>query len=150
MLAAGCHSSPSPGDLTRSGPATQPASSPRATTRPSSPSLTPRTQALHLHDAAMARMDALYSERQRLSAQLAKLAPTTPASQRRAARLRRSVAALAQADDQMMTWMHGLQEPDSTRQPPAQVTAYWQQQLPVLQRLDQRITSALDSARVLR
>lgn len=105
---------------------------------------------MRLHDAAMARMDALYSERQRLSGQLARLTPTTPAGQRQTARLRRTVAALAQADSQMMAWMHDLHEPDSTRQPSAQVTAYWQQQLPVLQQVNQRITTALDSARMLR
>lgn len=98
----------------------------------------------------MTRMDALYSERQRLSDQLTKLASITPASPRRAARLRRAVAALAQADDHMMAWMHELHEPDSTRQPRAQVTAYWRQQLPVLRQVNQHITAALDSARALR
>jgi hypothetical protein len=109
----------------------------------------PRAQAMRLHDAAMAQMDVMYSERQRLSAQLAKLAPP-PANQRQAARLRRTVAALTQADDLMMTWMHGVHEPDSTRQPPAQVAAYWQQQMPMLKQIDQQITAALDSARQLR
>lgn len=149
-LATGCHSSPTPGEPTGSGPVSQSTPLASATTQPAAASPTPRAQALRLHDAAMARMDALYSERRRLSGQLAKLTPTTPASQRRAARLRRTVAALAQADTQMMAWMHELHEPDSTRQPGAQVTAYWQQQLPVLRQVDQRITTALDSARALR
>jgi len=109
----------------------------------------PRAQAMRLHDDAMNRMDALATERQRLAGVLAQL-PATPAGQRRAARLRRAVATLEAADGQMMDWMHNAHEPDSARHSGAQVAAYWQQQLPVLRQIDQRITTALDSARVLR
>ena len=110
----------------------------------------PRAQAMRLHDAAMGRMDALVAERERLAAALSRLNAATPAGQRQAVRLKRAVGALQQADGQMLDWMHQLHEPDSTQQPRAQVNAYWQQQLPSLQRLGQRITVALDSAKVLR
>jgi len=105
---------------------------------------------MRLHDVAMARMDELYAERQRLNSQLAKLTSPTLAGQHQAARLRRTVDALALADDKMMAWMHDLHEPDSSQQPRAQVTAYWQQQLPVLRQVNQRIIAALDSARAIR
>ena len=152
VLATGCHSSPTPGDAT--GPAT--AAQPAPTThtalpghahhRPGLASPGPRAEAMRLHDSAMNQMEALTTEQERLTSALGKL----PAASRLAARLRRTVLALQQADQQMMAWMHQLQEPDSTTQPPAQVAAYWQQQLPTLHRLDQRITAALDSAKALR
>lgn len=110
----------------------------------------PRAQAMRLHDAAMNSMDALSSERQRLTSRLAQLSPSAPATPAQAARLRRTVAALQQADKQMMDWMHNLQEPDSTSQPRAQVDAFWRQELPGLQQLDQRIKAALDSAKAIR
>ncbi len=109
----------------------------------------PRAQAMRLHDAAMARMEALSTERQRLAAALVKLNGATPAGQRQATRLRRAVGALQLADDQMMDWMHKAQEPESTKQSRAQLNAYWQQQLPILQRINQRTTAALDSAKAL-
>ncbi|MFD1466802.1 hypothetical protein ACFQ48_01095 [Hymenobacter caeli] len=116
----------------------------------SAPGAGPRARAMRLHEAAMNRMEALGTERQRLAAALAKLSAATPAGQRRAARLRRTAAALQQADDQMMAWMHDAREPDSTKVSPAQVAAYWQQQLPVLKEIDQRTTAALDSAKALK
>lgn len=117
---------------------------------PSPTGNSPRAQAMRLHDAAMGSMDALSSERQRLTSSLAQLSPSAPATQARAARLRRTVTALQQADKQMMDWMHNLQEPDSTSQPRAQVDAFWRQELPGLQQLDQRIKAALDSAKAIR
>ena len=114
------------------------------------PAAGPRAQALRLHESAMGRLQALGTERQRLAGALAKLNAGTPAGQRQAARLRRATAALQQADDQMMAWMHDTREPDSTKASPAQVAAYWQQQLPVLKGIDQRTAAALDSARALR
>ena len=50
----------------------------------------------------------------------------------------------------MMDWMHNLQEPDSTSLPRAQVDAFWGQELPGLQQLDQRIKAALDSAKAIK
>ena len=160
-LATGCHSSPTPGETT--GPATsQPTTD--ATTRPTPPahehehsmaampgmagpaSSGARAEAMRLHDAAMNQMEALTTEQERLAGTLAKL----PAASPRAGRLRRTTLALHQADQQMMAWMHQLQEPDSATHPQAQVEAYWRQQLPTLHQLDQRITAALDSARALR
>jgi hypothetical protein len=162
VLATGCHSSPTPGETT--GPATtaQPAATARGAVSPA-PSAheyehpmaampgmanpaSARTEAMRLHDAAMNQMEALTTEQERLTSALAKL----PATSRQAARLRRTGQALHQADQQMMAWMHQLQEPDSATQPRAQVEAYWRQQLPTLHRLDQRITAALDSAKALR
>ncbi|TPG72150.1 hypothetical protein EAH73_02600 [Hymenobacter nivis] len=110
----------------------------------------PYAQAMRLHDAAMNRMDALAAERQRLAGALAQLGTAKPANPGRAARLRRTVAALEAADGQMMDWMHNAHAPDSTSHSGAQVAAYWQQQLPVLRKIDQRTTAALDSARALR
>ena len=136
LLAAGCHSSPAPGDTTGLLP---PMAQPAA---PASPSL--RAQAMRLHDAAMNRLDSLYSERERLTGRLA------AASQPQAARLRRTIGALQAADQQMMGWMHQLREPDSTRQPRAQLDAFWQQQIPQLRRLDQLAKAALDSAQAVR
>jgi hypothetical protein len=106
----------------------------------------PRAQAMRLHDAAMNSMDALNSEHQRLTGRLIKLGSSDPS----APRLQRTITALQQADKQMMDWMHNLQEPDSTSQPRAQVDAFWRQQLPNLQQLDQRIKAALDSAKAVR
>jgi hypothetical protein len=111
---------------------------------PASPG--PRAEAMRLHDRAMDQMEPLTTEQERLASALAKL----PATSQQAGRLRRTIQALHQADEQMMAWMHQLQEPDSATQPPARVAAYWQQQLPTLHRLDQRITAALDSAKALR
>lgn len=113
------------------------------------PAAGPRAQAMQLHEAAMSRLEALGTERQRLAAALARLS-AAPAGQRQAARLRRATAALQQADDQMMAWMHDAHEPDSAKVGPAQVAAYWQQQLPILKGIDQRTTAALDSAKALR
>lgn len=160
-LVTGCHSSPTPGDTT--GPAT--AARPDAdTTAPAllpSPSahslehehhaadpasLGARAEAMRLHDAAMNSMEALTTEQERLASALAKL----PAASPRASRLRRTTQALHQADQQMMVWMHQLQEPDSATHSQAQVEAYWRQQLPTLHRLDRRIAAALDSAKALR
>lgn len=167
LLAAGCHASSTPDEPADSATGTgqnimqnnpgmmaqneQMAAAPGAPgTAPTAPAGGARAQAMRLHDAAMNRMDALSTERQRLAAALAKLNANTPAARRQAARLRRAVGALQQADDQMMDWMHRLQEPDSARQPRAQIEAYWRQQLPGLQRLDQRTAAALDSAGALR
>ena len=158
-LATGCHSSPTPGDS----PATpaQPAADTVAPALLPSPSAhrlehehhasspasaSARAEAMRLHDAAMNRMEALSIEQERLAGALAKL----PAASARAGRLRRTTLALRQADQQMMAWMHQLQEPDSATQPRARVEAYWQQQLPTLRQLDQHIAAALDSARALR
>jgi hypothetical protein len=106
----------------------------------------PRAQAMRLHDAAMNSMDALASERQRLAGRLTKLGSSDPS----APRLQRAITQLQQSDKQMMDWMHNLHEPDSTSQPRAQVDAFWRQELPGLQQLDQRIKAALDSAKAIR
>jgi hypothetical protein len=148
VLATGCHSSPTPGDATGPATAAQPTTTSEAhahrVASPASPGA--RAEAMRLHDSAMNQMEALTMEQARLTSALRKLPTASPP----AARLRRTVLALQQADQQMMAWMHQLQEPDSTTQPHAQVEAYWQQQLPTLHRLDQRITAALDSAKALR
>jgi hypothetical protein len=163
VLATGCHSSPTPGDTTTSTPSVAPAATDTAhaehaatmhhmagmagtTEAPAGNS--PRAQAMRLHDAAMNQLDALATEQLRLTAALARL--DTTARPHPAARLRRTLAALHQADHQMMAWMHQLHEPDSIRQPRTQVDAYWRQQLPVLEQLDQRTRAALDSAKTLR
>lgn len=112
-----------------------------------SPSLTSpslRAQAMRLHDATMNRLDSLDNERERLT----QLSPTV--AQLQAARLRRTIGALHQADQQMMDWMHQLQEPDSTRQSRARLDAFWRQQIPRLRRIDQLAKTALDSAQPLR
>ncbi len=157
-LVTGCHSSPTPGETTGLATAARPAAdtaAPALLPSPSAHSLEhehhaastgARAEAMRLHDAAMNRMEALTTEQERLAGALAKL----PAASLRASRLRRTTLALHQADRQMMTWMHQLQEPDSATHSQAQVAAYWQQQLPTLHQLDRRITAALDSARVLR
>jgi hypothetical protein len=160
-LATGCHSSPTPGETT--GPvAAQPAADATARATPlahehehpmaAMPGMAgpassgARAEAMRLHDAAMNSMEALTTEQERLANALAKL----PAASPQAGRLRRTTLALRQADQQMMAWMHQLQEPDSATQPHARVEAYWRQQLPTLHRLDQRIAAALDSAKALR
>jgi hypothetical protein len=157
LLATGCHSS-STSDNTTTVPAAHPdATNPAAPmdhmagmSGPAPTGNSPRAQAMRLHDAAMNSMDALNSERQRLTSRLAQISPSTPTTPATAARLRRTVAELQQADKQMMDWMHNLQEPDSTSQPRDQVDAFWRQQLPGLQQLDQRIKAALDSAKAIR
>lgn len=161
-LATGCHSSPTPGETT--GPASaQPAADTTCATppahehehpmaampgmaNPASSGASARAEAMRLHDSAMNQMEALTTEQERLARALAKL----PAASPQAGRLRRTTLALHQADQQMMAWMHQLQEPDPATQPRARVEAYWRQQLPTLRRLDQRIAAALDSARALR
>lgn len=159
-LATGCHSSPTPGETT--GPAsTQPTADATRATPPAHEHEHPmaampgmagpassgaRAEAMRLHDSAMNRMEALTTEQERLASALTKLPTASP----RAGRLRRTTLALRQADQQMMAWMHQLQEPDSATQPRAQVEAYWRQQLPTLHQLDQRIAAALDSAQALR
>lgn len=160
LLATGCNSSSTPADTATATPAAS-----ADTSHPAAPMAhmagmggpapagnTPRAQAMRLHDAAMNSMDALTGEHQRLTGSLAKLklSPAAPATQARAARMQRTVAALQQADKQMMDWMHNLQEPDSASQPRAQVDAFWRKELPGLQQLDQRIRAALDSAKALR
>jgi hypothetical protein len=153
LLATGCHSS-STSDNTTTVPAAHPdATNPAAPmdhmagmSGPAPTGNSPRAQAMRLHDAAMNSMDALNSERQRLTGRLIKLGSSDPS----APRLQRTITELQQADKQMMDWMHNLQEPDSTSQPRAQVDAFWRQQLPGLQQLDQRIKAALDSAKAIR
>jgi hypothetical protein len=153
LLATGCHSS-STSDNTTTVPAAHPdATNPAAPMDhmagmggPAPTGNRPRAQAMRLHDAAMNSMDALNSEHQRLTGRLIKLGSSDPS----APRLQRTITALQQADKQMMDWMHNLQEPDSTSQPRAQVDAFWRQQLPNLQQLDQRIKAALDSAKAVR
>lgn len=159
LLATGCNSPSTPTEATSAAPAVASPAAYSDTTRPAahmehmtsmggpaSTGSSPRAQAMRLHDAAMNSMDALSSERQRLDGRLAQLSPSALTQ---AARLRRTVGALQQADKQMMDWMHNLQEPDSTSQPKTKVDAFWRQQLPGLQQLDQRIKAALDSAKAI-
>jgi hypothetical protein len=105
-----------------------------------------RTQVMQHHDALMSRMDALYTERQRLQGQLSSL-DTTRVTGRGAARtLWRRIHALVQADAAMMDWMHRYKEPDTTRLSAHQYADFWADQARQLNALDQRMTAALDSA----
>ncbi|MGI4885242.1 MAG: hypothetical protein ACRYFR_09815 [Janthinobacterium lividum] len=160
LLATGCQSSSAPDeptdaasnsgpDLMQNSPGMM-AQNEHMAAMPAPADQGPRAQAMRLHDAAMNRLDALATERQRLAGALAQLGAATPADLRRSARLRRAVAALEVADGQMMDWMHNAHEPDPAQHSGAQVTAYWQRQLPVLRQIGQRTAAALDSARVLR
>lgn len=120
VLATSCHSSPTSGETTApafaitpptlaamartSAPPERRGNQQEAAMLPGTNGPSARAEALRLHDAVLNQMDVLATEHQRLTSALKRIAAATP----RAARLRRMVTTLQQADRQMMDWMHQL------------------------------------------
>ncbi|UOQ78010.1 hypothetical protein MUN84_05140 [Hymenobacter sp. 5516J-16] len=115
-------------------------------------SKTPATRAavMRQHDDLMGRMDALTTERQRLTAQLAATDSATTTGYRRAQRLHRAIAALRRADAAMLTWMHQYQEPDTVQLTAHQYEDFWNTEAEELRALERHMTAALDSAKSVR
>ena len=105
---------------------------------------------MRLHDALMGHMDSLMSESQRLRQQVARLDTHAVAGRRKAARLRRLVAALGAADVGMMGWMHDFQKIDTVRFSAHQYADLWADEQQQLRRLETQTRTALDSAQRLK
>lgn len=133
-------------------PGCQPHNTPNAAlkTEGSSAEQPNRASVMRQHDAQMARMDALATERQRLTAALARLDTATASGRAAARRLRRTAAALVAADSAMMAWMHDYREPAPTPPNSHQHDGFWADQSRRLAAVDRRTTAALDSARRIR